>query len=206
MRLIKHSLAAAALAVASTGAFAGIPVIDGTNLAQQIQQVISWGKQYTGMVQQVQNQVQQIQKAQATLQAIQGARNLGDVLNVVSMTGMVPQNVQQQLQAVQNINNLATSLRNISGNSLAASQQRGQQIVALMQAVNSTIDPKGAAEIQARIGAEQAQVTNDTNRLQILGMQAAAEKERIEQAIKKRFDDQVTATGRTAAPVMSFSM
>ncbi|MFN3785394.1 MAG: type IV secretion system protein, partial [Thiothrix sp.] len=33
-------------------AFAGIPVIDGANLAQAIQQVMAWSQQYGQMVQQ----------------------------------------------------------------------------------------------------------------------------------------------------------
>jgi len=46
------------IGVAST-AHAGIPVIDSTSIAQQIQQVVAWGVQFQQMQQQLQRMQQQ---------------------------------------------------------------------------------------------------------------------------------------------------
>jgi type IV secretion system protein VirB5 len=58
----------------STRAFAGIPVIDGANLAQAIQQVTAWAKQY----EQMSNQIKQMERQ---VQSTTGGRGLSDLLN-----------------------------------------------------------------------------------------------------------------------------
>jgi len=52
---------------------------------------------------------------------------------------------------------------------------RFDQITALMQEINTTTDPKGIAELQGRIGLEQAQIDNEMMRLQMFQMQAQAQ-------------------------------
>ena len=44
-----------------------------------------------------------------------------------------------------------------------------------MQKINQTQDPKAIAELQARIGAEQANIQNEQTKLQMYAMVAAAE-------------------------------
>ena len=55
-------------------AFAGIPVIDGANLAQAIQQVMAWAQQYQQMT-------QQIQQLQQQIESVTGSRGFSSVLN-----------------------------------------------------------------------------------------------------------------------------
>ena len=100
MRTIKRLFAVMVLAMSSTGAFAGIPVIDVSNLVQALQQVAAWSQQYTQMLGQIQNQVQQIQQLQSNLNSINGIRNLGQVVNNIGYGDVVPVNVLQQLQSL----------------------------------------------------------------------------------------------------------
>lgn len=59
-------------------------------------------------------------------------------------------------------------------------QDRMNQIDQLMEKINQTQDPKAIAEIQARIGAEQANIQNEQTKLQMYQMIAAAE-DRVQQ-------------------------
>jgi type IV secretion system protein VirB5 len=54
-------------------------------------------------------------------------------------------------------------------------KKRIGQIESLMQAIDDTEDPKAVAEIQARIGAEQAMLQNESMKLQLYKMIAEAE-------------------------------
>lgn len=57
----------------------------------------------------------------------------------------------------------------------AAARGRINQIDQLMAQINTTQDPKAIAELQARIGAEQANIQNEQTKLQMFAMVAAAE-------------------------------
>lgn len=61
-----------------------------------------------------------------------------------------------------------------------AAKARIGQIDQLMAKINQTQDPKDIAEMQARIGAEQANIQNEQTKLQMYSMVAAAE-DRIQQ-------------------------
>ena len=65
MRKFRSTLAALALAASAGAAQAGIPVIDAANLANSMQQVIAWGKQYTQMV----DSINQLRAQYAQLEA-----------------------------------------------------------------------------------------------------------------------------------------
>jgi type IV secretion system protein VirB5 len=56
-----------------------------------------------------------------------------------------------------------------------AAKSRINQIDQLMGKINQTQDPKAIAELQARIGAEQANIQNEQTKLQMYAMVAAAE-------------------------------
>lgn len=55
-----------------------------------------------------------------------------------------------------------------------AAKGRIHQIDQLMQAINQTQDPKGVAELQARIAAEQANIQNEQTKLNMYAIVAAA--------------------------------
>lgn len=56
-----------------------------------------------------------------------------------------------------------------------AGQKRTEQLDGLMAQINQTQDPKAIAELQARMGAEQANIQNEQTKLQMYEMVAAAE-------------------------------
>src|SRR4029077_10171623 len=76
---LRKSLWALVLGLASVGvatpASAGMPVIDAANLAQAIQQVLSWGQQLQGMT-------QQYQQLQSTYSSLTGPRGMQALLPV----------------------------------------------------------------------------------------------------------------------------
>jgi type IV secretion system protein VirB5 len=76
---LRRSLWALVLGLASVGAAtsasAGMPVIDAANLAQAIQQVLSWGQQLQGMT-------QQYQQLQSTYSSLTGPRGMQALLPV----------------------------------------------------------------------------------------------------------------------------
>lgn len=92
-------------------AFAGIPVIDGANLAQAIIQVQSWAQQYQQMVQQIQQMQQQIQNTT-------GGRGFSALLNDPTYQAarrMLPQDAQTLLNLANggSYGNLASSINSI---------------------------------------------------------------------------------------------
>lgn len=92
MKIKQTVRAAAAIAVLAFGsqAHAGIPVIDGANLANSVQQVIAWGKQYTQMVQQIQHLQSQITQAQQTFNSLNGIRGMADLVNNPTLRTYLP--------------------------------------------------------------------------------------------------------------------
>lgn len=83
--------------VMSQGAHAGIPVIDAANLAQAVQQVVSWGQQYTQMVSSLQNQVN-------ALKNMSGNFGMSSLSNggLQSAANMLPQSIQSLQSAINN--------------------------------------------------------------------------------------------------------
>lgn len=82
------------------------------------------------------------------------------------------------------------------------SRARLAQIDRLMQQINATDDPKSVAEMQARIGAEQAMIQNEQTRLQLFQMIAQAE-DRLQQQREREAQSKVWASrkGITPAPL-----
>jgi type IV secretion system protein VirB5 len=197
---------ATSAAICST-ANAGIPVIDSANLAQSIEQVLAWARQYRQMEE---------QRASVT-----GSRGLGTVHNDPSLQNVVPVDAAQIYAAIhangtqgltpdaQQIRN-TTRVYNCEGrtgvyekncnaqlaknpqdlafarNALNITTQRVNQIVGLMNQINATTDPKAIAELQARLQVETTQVANDQNRLLALKAVSDAQQQQIEQQLKEQ--------------------
>lgn len=199
----------------SPSAHAGIPVIDVANLAQAIEQVVSWAKQYQQMAQQYQQMV-------VAYESITGKRNLGEIFYNPALRDVIPPEAVQLYSAVQTgglagLSAAAQALRNamliydceertgedqrtcravlnqnaqtqaIARQSLDVVSQRVDQIEALMRQINMTEDPKAIAEMQARIQIELAQVSNDQNRIAVLREIARTEREAADQALRERY-------------------
>jgi len=198
----------------SNASFAGIPVIDGANLAQALLQVQSWAQQYEQMA-------SQISQLETQYKAISGVRNLGDIINNPALENVVPTDVSnvfraiqqggaggltsaaqalRQSQAVYNCNDrvgadLQTCQAYLVSNAqktvnaetgLDQLQQRWKQIQDLMNQINTTQDPKGIAELQARLQVEQASVANDASRINLMNTLADAQAKAAEQTIHEQ--------------------
>lgn len=195
-------------------AHAGIPVIDVANLAQAIQQVMSWAQQYQQMT-------EQYQQLQQEYSALTGSRGFGDILNNPALQQAVPSDVANVYRGINQggytgLTSAGQSIRNASviyncadrtgeakttceavlnsnaqtqayqQNALNVITQRVGQIQSLQNQISGTQDPKAIAELQARIQAESAQVSNDANRLAVMKAMAEAQQQAAEQAVKER--------------------
>lgn len=84
-------------------------------------------------------------------------------------------------------------------------QKRLDNIQGMMSQVNVTSNPKEVAEIQARLSAEQALISNEANKLQLFKMLADAEDKLIQQqkreASMRDFNNKSTARDGSLKPV-----
>jgi len=64
--------------------------------------------------------------------------------------------------------------------------QRTAQIQSLQGSINTTSDPKAIAELQARIGSETAQITNDANRIALMRALAESQDRLLAQQQRER--------------------
>lgn len=204
MKALKKLFGAIALSlglVAGNPAHAGIPVIDGANLAQAIQQVMAWAQQYQQMV-------EQIQEMQRAYNNLSGIRNMGDLVNNPLARKYLPDEYQEilsngvgQWEAIRN----AAKKFDMAASSLSASSdaakafeqvakqaainragaeeayktasQRFNDIQVLLDKVNAAPDAKDIADLQGRIQAEQVMMQNEANKLQMLAQLASAQKD-----------------------------
>lgn len=209
MSRVKQAVAAVGMVVmvvagpAAKTEATGIPVIDSANLVQSVLQALAW-------IQQLQQMQQQILQAQQQISAITGSRNMGSLLNNLTMAGVVPSDVNAVYQAIrsggvygltaaaqiirnnrmlyncegktgdalricQNMLNQTPQSQAYYANTYQMLEGRMHQIKALMDRLNTTDDEKASLDLNGRIAAEQAQVSNDTNR--IMTMKALIEAE-----------------------------
>ena len=192
----------------------GIPVIDTANLVQSVLQALAW-------IQQFQQMHQQIVQADQQIHAIMGSRNMGSLLNNLTLAGVVPSDVNavyhairsggvQGLTAAAQIirhNRMLYNCEGKTGDALRICQNmlnqtpqsqayyantyqmligRMQQIRALTTRINQTEDAKEILELNGRIAAEQAQVSNDTNRIMTMKSMIEAEEKAAQQEHQER--------------------
>ena len=204
MNLFKKFFGALALMFGlgmGNAAHAGIPVIDGANLAQAIIQVQSWAQQYSQMV-------QQIQQAQQQYNSISGIRNMGSLVNNPATRQYLPADYATILSqgvgqwsairdAAKKFDVASTSLSASSDAAQAFNQvakqaainrasaeegyktasQRFSDIQVLLDRVNNAPDAKDMADLQGRIQAEQVMMQNEANKLQMLASLASAQRD-----------------------------
>ncbi|MGL4575144.1 MAG: type IV secretion system protein [Burkholderiaceae bacterium] len=166
---------------------AGIPVYDGSVFAQQIQQVIAWGKQAQQMVDQITRLQQQFQQLQTMTNKLDAARALGSILNDPLIKSSLPPEMQNASQLLLNPSALTTNPAAISnilasfgitaplGNSatsssadafgkaqaiLTSSQQRQTQLQNLATRVDSAGDAKESLDLLNRNTLEVANINN----------------------------------------------
>lgn len=187
----------------------GIPVIDASNLAQAVLQVLGW-------IQQIQDMSIQLQRQQQQIQAITGSRNMGSLLNNLGLMGVVPYDVSMVYEAIRmgGVNGLSQAARVLRNNrmlyncanktgeafricqnllnqspqnlanfegSFQTLLRRAGQIQDLTTSINNADDEKASLDLIARIGAEQAAVANGTNQLLTMKMLADENREAARQ-------------------------
>lgn len=192
----------------------GIPVIDTANLVQSVLQALAW-------IQQFQQMHQQIVQADQQIHAIMGSRNMGSLLNNLTLAGVVPSDVNAVYHAIrsggvqgltaaaqiirhnrmlyncegktgdalricQNMLNQTPQSQAYYANTYQMLMGRMQQIRALTTRINQTEDAKEILELNGRIAAEQAQVSNDTNRIMTMKSMIEAEEKAAQQEHQER--------------------
>ena len=86
----------------------------------------------------------------------------------------------------------------------ALAEERLAQIDGLMELINTTEDPKGIAELQARIAIEQANIDHESVKLQLYAMAATAE-ERLTEQRQREIDARTwSSTLTTQAEPLTF--
>ena len=182
----------------SPSAAAGIPVIDASGLAQQVQQVASWAKQYTQMQ-------QQFNQLQSTYNSLSGVRGMANLVNNPTLRNYLPSEYQAMLsnngmpaglsgsiasirdsariigvrsttldtasdaaQAMQNMQNQNALNRAVGEEGYRQAASRFGSIQILLDKVNSAPDQKDILDLQARIQAEQVMLQNEQSKLQMM--------------------------------------
>lgn len=190
--------------VASVAVASGIPTFDGAAMENAVKQLIEMANQLKNMKAQLQQQITEykaltgsrnfgailnnpelrsalpsdwqqvydnIQKGgykglDGTAQAIADAAKLTEKCQYLKNGDSKKACEAQAVQAAQTKSHI--------GKALEAAQKRLNQIEGLMNQINRTQDPKAIAELQARIGIEQAMIQNESTRLQMYKMMSEA--------------------------------
>ena len=221
--LVARLAAAGALAMGVGSANAqGIPVIDIASVIQSVLNVMQ-------SLQQIENQIAQIRQFESQLQALSGARNLGQILNNPLLQNYVPANAMHVVNTIESggyrgLSGTAKGLRDarmtyncldkagdartncqsvlaqpyqemaFMQDAMTAARGRISQIQSLMSQIDATVDPKGVAEIQARIEAENALIQHEETQINMAkGVADAAE--RIQQSRNKEQQMQQASRG-----------
>lgn len=211
-RIFSSLFVSALMLFSSVPAKAGIPVIDGANLAQAIQEILAWGQQAQQMVDQLQQLQQQYQQLQTMTTKLEGIRNLGTILNDPSIRASLPPEMRDATQLLMNPSALATSQANLNqiltsfgidksrnptaGQAAADSLGRTQQILASSEArtaqlaqlaarVDTTVDAKDSLDMMNRNVLETANINN-----QMMQTMAALEAARQAAELKRLAENQ----------------
>ncbi|SDL22713.1 type IV secretion system protein VirB5 [Modicisalibacter muralis] len=175
---------AATIGLSQPAMASGIPVIDVSNLTQQILQV-------QNMLNQIEQLKSQLETANKELDSMSGVRGLGNVIDSAYDTAVnVDPNQVLNNAGIRGANehgltgdvadlydssneNTATWLSQ-SQKSLEQAQERFSELTGLVAEVNNSPDQKDVLDLQARIGAEQVMLQNEMAKLSMLRSQAEA--------------------------------
>lgn len=202
------------LTLAGASSNAVLPVLDTANVAQAIAQVNAWKKQYDQMTQQykqLQDQHAAITgsrglgnilndpalkgvvpaDAAKILEAIQGKGGAALTAHAVSIRNSTKVYDCEDRHGADKASCQAflnTNAQNqaYQQDAMTLLSQRSDQIQSLQGRINTTVDPKAIAELQARLLAEASQVSNDANRLAIMKAMSDSADRAAQQAIKER--------------------
>lgn len=187
--------------VAADPVRAAWPVIDATNLAQQIQQVAAWGKQYAQMV-------DQLRQMQQQYNSLNGARGMAGLVNNPALRQYLPADYQAILgsgyansadiraaakkygiedttlgagtdaaRAFEASGRQAALNRAIAEDAYKKASARFADIQVLLDKVNAAPDAKDIADLQARIQAEQVMMQNESIKLAMMAQLQQAQRD-----------------------------
>ncbi len=189
-------LLACTLMFASTGARAGIPVLDVSNLIQSVQEVLN-------TITQIENQIAQIEQFGKQLESLNGVRGLGALLRNPMFANYIPSNVTSLVNSVERggyggLTGAAKALRDVdmlyncldkSGDAQTMCQSslsrpyqtkavlqqamqtagaRLTQVSGLIDRINATTDQKSIQELQARLSGENAMLMHEVSQIQLM--------------------------------------
>ena len=202
----KRMLLTSALMVSlsfNTAQATGIPVIDAASLAQAVQQVVQL-KQQIDQAKQLYSSMNGArglgsilnnpalrnylpENWQGVYDAVKngGYNGLTNTAKVVRDSNKVYDNCANQKGTSQAIcyrqAAQGAQYKDFIGNALDASSKRLVQIEGLMNQINATGDAKAIAEVQARLAVEQANIQNESTKMQLFKMMADAEEKLVAQ-------------------------
>ncbi|RYZ91775.1 MAG: P-type DNA transfer protein VirB5 [Proteobacteria bacterium] len=213
-RIIRALLVLVAIAC-GTHANAQIPVTDLGSIAQQVQQVAAWGKQFA----QMQTQYNQLQSTYNSLSGIRGMANLvnnpalrnylpTEYQDMLSGTGMPPglsgnissirdsarilgiqstalDMASDTARGMQNMQNQNALNRAIGEEGYRQAASRFSSIQVLLDKVNATPDQKDILDLQGRIQAEQVMLQNEQSKLQMMTYLAGVQKDIAQQQARE---------------------
>ena len=215
MKMLVHALLVLAAMACGTHANAQIPVTDLGSIAQQVQQVAAWGKQFA----QMQTQFNQLQ---STYNNISGIRGMASLVNNPALRNYLPPEYQDMLsgtgmppglsgniasirdsarvfgiqssgldmasdtaRAMQNMQNQNAMNRGIGEEGYRQAAARFASIQVLLDKVNAAPDQKDILDLQGRIQAEQVMMQNEQSKLQMMTYLASVQKDIAQQQAKE---------------------
>lgn len=187
----KMMIAGAMLSVSMTAGATGIPVFDGANMANALQQFMQLQQQYANMQERLKNAEDQLDNAQDQLGAQTGTNNMGQygrseywndwdksdsandaLANQYDIAPNEPDYYSDQTK--QNNRRETRRLANESNSvdqMLEAAVERFDAINELIRKIDSSPDAKTTADLQARIAGEQAMLNNEMLKMKLLQQQ-----------------------------------
>ena len=175
---------------------AGIPVIDATSIAKQVQQIVYLTKQLNELK-------EQVITAKETMDRQSGSRGMGAVISSVydpAMTVSVPGILSSNgihnsvtlglsgdaAMMYDQANNVTAQYLGQTEKTLQQSQARFTELLKLIAKVNNAPEQKDILDLQARIEAENTMLQNEMIKLMSLKAKAEAEQQMYERKKQQR--------------------
>lgn len=147
---LKVSLVAVTMIGAGGSARAGVPVFDGANFANTLQNIVAWGKQFGQMTSQYEQLINQYNQSVTTYNSMKGVRNMGDLVNNPVVRRYMPNEWSQ----VMNLSNSPGSYTSLQGSISAI-----KNATRLVDLANTSLSPTSDAA-RAFEGGRNAIATN----------------------------------------------
>jgi type IV secretion system protein VirB5 len=214
------------LMICSLSATAQVAVFDASNLTYQLEQIVQMKNQVDQLKDQLNQAKQQYEAVTGTRnlgsilnnpalkQALptqwQTVYSTGRSANY-DISGLIT-NILKEEKYNGSIANMQKSIEERSQKSAATdkavglkayedAEKRLSQIESLMQKINTTQDPKGIEELQARIAIEQTMIQNETTKLHMISQLQEAEKQLIDEQ-KKEMNRRILNKNNTGMPTI----